>query len=151
MMKRASVAVALLSVGALAAWMHRADVWVAPGATRERLAFVVGEARGSTEPLDNLQLVRVMECRAWPNARTFWEATGTATGEALREQSFEYGRPPAGLVTRDGPEALAPGCYVVDISGAGIGASACFAVGADGTVSERPGGPLKCEDHDRAT
>ena len=138
-MNKARVLIVLLALGLVTACMHRAAVWVEPGATRDRLRFIVGQARGSTEPVANVTDLRVATCEGTSRGqhasnRVMWLASGSAWGKPAAAVNFAYGEAPLGLVTHSGPEPLAAGCYVISISGAGISASEHFEVQTDGTV-----------------
>jgi hypothetical protein len=143
---------ALLAFGCT---MRRGEVWVVPGSSRDDLRFAIGESRGSDKPIDNLNFVRVSACGVSPSEtrvgeRVMWTAGGAAAPQALAG-TFAYGRPPAGLRTERGPEPLLPGCYVVEISGAGISGADCFEIDERGTVRESADPVIECQVRDRAS
>ena len=146
------VALALLS--GIACTMRRSAVWIADASSAADLRFGIGRTRGSTEPLDNLNFVRVAACGVGPNERgvgerILWLATGHASPESLAGE-FRYGEPPRGLVTRQGPLPLTPGCYVIDISGEGISSGACFTVSPSGLITVNSDSVITCQVRDRA-
>jgi hypothetical protein len=122
--------------------MRRAAVWIEPGATRDHLRFGVAQARGSNDPVENVNDVRVTSCEVPSRGRhvsdhVMWLASGSAWGKPVAAVNFGYGEAPTGLVTRSGPEPLAAGCYVISISGTGVSASEQFEVRTDGTVQSK--------------
>lgn len=132
----------------VACTMRHSAVWIEAGAVDD-LQFWVADSRAGRGPVDNLQSIRVRKCGAWPDVRMAWEASGSLVrpNAAL---AVAYGRPPEGFVNRVGPEPLRVGCYMVEISGAGVSASTCFQVDTVGRVTPLSGGTLRCERRDRA-
>jgi hypothetical protein len=146
----------LAAVGlSLGCTMRHSAIWVEEGSSTTQLRFGVGATRGSRDPIDNLNLIRVSACGVAASERgvsekVMWLATGSAVSEALAG-TFAYGQPPAGLTNREGPMPLAPGCYVIDISGTGISAGACFQVSASGAVTRPATTVIDCQVRDRAS
>lgn len=135
--------------------MRPSAVWVEPGATVNALRFGIAQRLHGTASVADLQLVRVSACGVAKNERVvaekvLWLASGSAVPEA-RHGSFAYGQAPTGLVTRQGPAPLGPGCYVIDISGEGISAAACFIVDAVGTITPSPQTVIECQLRDAAS
>jgi hypothetical protein len=134
--------------------MRRSAVWLVPHSTAEHLRFGYGATRGSSEPLADLQWMRVSACGVGPGEHTvgervLWLASGSAVDPAALAGTVLYGEPPRGLVTRRGPKPLVPGCYVFSISGNGISASVCFEVPVQGEVYKSPA--TDCELRARAS
>ena len=145
----------VMLVPLLAGCMRPSAVWVEPGSTRENLRFSIGKSLRSHAPIDNLNFVRVSACGVGKGERTvrervLWLASGFASPDALAG-TFAYGSPPHGLVTRRAPEDLRPGCYVIDISGEGISAAACFEVDGQGVVRPSSSTTLECQVRGRAS
>ena len=144
----------LIALSLVAGCMRRSAVWLEPHSTAEHLRFGYGATQGSSEPLADLQWMRVSACGVGPRERgvgerVLWLASGSAIDPAARVGTVAYGEPPHGLVTREGPKPLAPGCYVLSISGNGISASVCFEVPRQGEVYTSPA--TDCEVRDRAS
>jgi hypothetical protein len=151
MLRRIIVPFLVSTVAAVSACtMRHSAVWVDAGAV-EDFRFWVADSRERRGPIDNLQLIRIGECGAWPRVRMTWEAGGSLTATSDTALAITYGHPPAGFINRVGPEPLRPGCYVLEISGAGVSASTCFEVDSARRVTPLSGGTLKCEPRDRAT
>ena len=146
----------LVVLGLAAGCMRQSAVWLEPGSTLEHLRFGYGARRGSHEPLDDLQLVQVAACGVGPRERrvgerVLWLASGNVSDATALAGAVSYGEPPRGLVTRRGPERLAPGCYVFSISGNGISASTCFEISAQGGITQSETPVIECQVRDRAS
>jgi hypothetical protein len=134
--------------------MRRSAVWLEPHSTLEHLRFGYGATREGREPLEDLQMMRVSACGVGPREqfvgeRVLWLASGSAIDPAALAGVVSYGEPPPGLITRQGPKRLVPGCYVFSISGNGISASVCFEIPRQGEVYKSPA--TDCEVRDRAS
>ena len=144
----------LVALWLLASCMRLSAVWLEPHSTAEHLRFGYGAKMGSSEPLADLQWMRVSACGVGPNEhgvgeRVLWLASGSAIDPTVLAGTVSYGEPPRGLVTHEGPKALVPGCYVFSISGNGVSASVCFEVPAQGEIYKSPA--TDCEVRDRAS
>jgi hypothetical protein len=134
----------------IACTMRRSAIWV-DSARLDRLEFWVADSHAQRRAIPDLQLLRVGQCGNWPNVHMMWEASGHLISRGDSAIGIRYGSPPPGLSNRREPVALTPGCYMVEASGTGVSASACFEVRSDGQVLPLRGGTLKCEHRDRAT
>ena len=122
---------------AAAACPQRTAVWIAPGATRADLTFVLGRERGQEAPvaLGSVVVYACADSIGGPaEARAMWY---TRVPDRAREVSrVRYGGTLPGFTVPVGARPLTPGCYIAEISGTGV---TRFQVRADdGAVEELP-------------
>jgi hypothetical protein len=112
---------------------RKTSIWVEPGSTLRRLEFGISSRRGGDRPVDWGGL-RVYACSG-----TDYGPTGAAwaVGPFRQIQRWpvrvQYGVPPEGFQTVQGPEPLRPGCYRALVAGTGL---TQFIVREDSSVIE---------------
>lgn len=124
--KNVRAVAALLSMSFLAACPQPTAVWIEPGSTAEDLTFVLGTERGDEELLQTP--LQVLACDAPSYNDPLWFADVDAS-------RVVYGRSSPGVESGMDARPLGPGCYQVDITGAG---GVRFQVGEGGSVRELP-------------
>jgi hypothetical protein len=124
--------VALLLLAAVGGCPQRTAVWVEQGSTAQHVVFGVADKRGGTRAVA-VGVLRVQQCGGPTTGSGAWWVVGPSAGtDSLRQ--IVYGQTPAGWVSEQGPRALTPGCYEVEVSGTG---TTRFAVDSAGRVTEQ--------------
>lgn len=127
-MRRAAAVAGLIC---LAACPQKTAVWVEPGSSASHLVLGIADSRGRRGPVA-IGAIRVYECGGDDSGPGAMWVVGPRGGTADIRR-IVYGTTPPGFVSDQGPRALTPGCYRVEISGTG---STEFTVDAKGAVTE---------------